>query len=83
MRYFRKEIEELQKRVKMERERYQMASKAENAVSAVPLFDVNDKFTLNKEDASYSLSIELQMSIDNILLQVKFFANFNLHLIST
>ena len=60
-----------------------MASKAENAVSAVPLFDVNDKFTLNKEDASYSLSIELQMSIDNILLQVKFFANFNLHLIST
>lgn len=66
----RKEIEELQRRVKTERETYQQASKADNAVSAVPIFDVNDKFTLNKEDASYTLCLELQMSIDNILLQV-------------
>ena len=39
-------------------------------MSALPRFAVNDKFTLNRDDASYTLSIEVQLPIDNILLQV-------------
>ena len=39
-------------------------------MSALPRFSVNDKFTLNRDDASYTLSIEVQLPIDNILLQV-------------
>ena len=30
-----------------------------------------DKFELNREDASYTLSLELHMPIDNVLLQVR------------
>ena len=36
----------------------------------MPHFSVNDKFVLNREDASYTLSLEVQMAIDNVLLQV-------------
>lgn len=34
---------------------------------------MNDKFVLNPTDASYSLSIEIQMPIENVLLQVSRF----------
>jgi Bardet-Biedl syndrome 7 protein len=67
---YRNEIEELQKRVIAERDRYQVTAQSEKAISAVPHFSVNDKFVLNKEDASYTLSLEVQMAIDNVLLQV-------------
>ena len=53
-----------------ERERYQVTAQTKNAISAVPHFSVNDKFVLNREDASYMLSMEVQMAIDNVLLQV-------------
>ena len=53
-----------------EREKYQQSAYSKTAVSAIPLFDINDKFVLNREDASYTLSLELQMPIDNVLLQV-------------
>ena len=53
-----------------ERERYQVTAQNKNAISAVPHFNVNDKFVLNREDASYMLSLEVQMAIDNVLLQV-------------
>ena len=53
-----------------ERDRYQQQAQSKKAISAVPLFNVNDKFVLNKEDASYTLSLEVQMPIDNVLLQV-------------
>lgn len=63
------EIEELQTRVAEERERYQQTAHSETAVSAVPPFNINDRFLLSHDDASYTLSIEVQMPIDTILLQ--------------
>lgn len=53
-----------------EREKYQQTATSKTAISAVPHFDINDKFVLNQEDASYTLSLELQLPIDNVLLQV-------------
>ncbi|CAH2300645.1 Bardet-Biedl syndrome 7 isoform X1 [Pelobates cultripes] len=65
----RSELEQLQFKVLQERERYQQSSQSSTAVSAVPVFSVNDKFTLNRDDASYSLILEVQMAIDNVLIQ--------------
>ena len=56
----------------LEREKYQVAAQKQNAISAVPHFNINDKFLLNQEDASYTLSLEVQMAIDNVLLQVRY-----------
>lgn len=67
---YRKEIEELQKQVLTERENYQVTAQSKKAISAVPHFNINHKFVLNREDASYTLILELQMAIDNVLLQV-------------
>lgn len=63
------EIDSLQARVLQEREKYHFAAMNDKAISAVPHFDVNDKFTLNRDDASYTLSIEVKAAIDNVLLQ--------------
>ena len=63
-------MEDLQQKVTDEREKYQQTAYSKTAVSAVPIFPINDKFVLNREDASYTLSLELQTPIDNILLQV-------------
>lgn len=63
------ELEELQQKVITEREKYQQTATSKTAISAVPHFDINDKFVLNREDASYTLSLELQLPIDNVLLQ--------------
>ncbi|CAI9589701.1 unnamed protein product [Staurois parvus] len=65
----RSELEQLQFKVVQEREKYQHSSQSTTAVSAVPVFSINDKFTLNKDDASYSLILEVQMAIDNVLIQ--------------
>ncbi|XP_070553841.1 BBSome complex member BBS7-like isoform X2 [Ptychodera flava] len=65
----RQELEELQRRVMTEREKYQSSSHSNKAMSAIPHFNINDKFSLNRDDASYTLSIEVQMAIDNVLLQ--------------
>ncbi|BFZ14686.1 hypothetical protein BsWGS_17726 [Bradybaena similaris] len=65
----RSELDDLQKKVSDEKDKYQQAAHSKTAVSAVPLFPVSDKFVLNKDDASYTLSLELQSPIDNILLQ--------------
>ncbi|NXS45280.1 BBS7 protein, partial [Balaeniceps rex] len=56
--------------VLQEREKYQQSSQSSTAVSSVPAFSVNDKFMLNKDDASYSLILEVQTAIDNVLVQV-------------
>lgn len=63
------EIEELQGMVLKEREKYQQTANSKTAVSTVPEFDINDRFQLNHGDASYTLSIEVLMPIDIILLQ--------------
>lgn len=66
----RNETEELEERISKERDKYQMtAQDNEFAVSAIPFVAINDKFYLNKEDASYSLCLEVQTSIDNVLIQ--------------
>lgn len=63
------EIEALQQKVIQEREHYQQTALSDTAVSAVPSFNINDRFFLSHSDASYTLSIEVQMPIDTILLQ--------------
>ncbi|XP_036407572.1 Bardet-Biedl syndrome 7 protein [Megalops cyprinoides] len=65
----RAELEQLQLKVLQEREKYQQTSQSSTAVSAVPVFSVNDKLTLCQDDASYSLTLEVQTAIDNLLLQ--------------
>ncbi|RXN26856.1 Bardet-Biedl syndrome 7 [Labeo rohita] len=65
----RAELEQLQAKVLQGREKYQQSSQSSTAVSAVPVFSINDKFTLCQDDASYSLTLEVQTAIDNLLLQ--------------
>ncbi|XP_018601717.1 BBSome complex member BBS7 [Scleropages formosus] len=65
----RAELEQLQLKVLQEREKYQQTSQSSTAVSAVPVFSINDKFTLCQDDASYSLTLEVQTAIDHLLLQ--------------
>uniref|UniRef100_A0A3B5Q1E5 Bardet-Biedl syndrome 7 n=1 Tax=Xiphophorus maculatus TaxID=8083 RepID=A0A3B5Q1E5_XIPMA len=63
------ELEQLQVKVLQGREQYQQSSQSSTAVSAVPVFSINDKFTLCQDDASYSLTLEVPTAIDNLLLQ--------------
>ncbi|XP_024919046.1 BBSome complex member BBS7 isoform X2 [Cynoglossus semilaevis] len=65
----RAELEQLQVKVLQGREQYQQTSQSSTAVSAVPTFSINDKFTLCQDDASYCLTLEVQTAIDNLLLQ--------------
>ncbi|XP_034454534.1 Bardet-Biedl syndrome 7 protein [Hippoglossus hippoglossus] len=65
----RAELDQLQVKVLQGREQYQQTSQSSTAVSAVPVFSINDKFTLCQDDASYSLTLEVQTAIDNLLLQ--------------
>ncbi|XP_012505851.1 PREDICTED: Bardet-Biedl syndrome 7 protein [Propithecus coquereli] len=65
----RSELEHLQYKVLQERENYQQCSQLSKAKSVVPSFSINDKFTLNKDDASYTLILEVQTAIDNVLIQ--------------
>ena len=39
--------------------KYQFTAHSANALSAIPQFAINDKFALNRDDASYTLSIEV------------------------
>ncbi len=66
----RAELEQLQVKVLQGREQYQQTSQSSTAVSAVPVLSINDKFSISQDDASYSLTIEVQTAIDNLLLQV-------------
>ena len=69
----RQEVESLETKVLQSRERYQEAIKSttdSHAVSALPLFPINDKFSLNQDEAWYTLAIEIQAPIDTIMLQV-------------
>ena len=59
-----------------EREKYQFTAHSDSALSAIPQFAINDKFALNRDDASYALTIEVQIPIDNVLLQVQLFLFF-------
>ncbi|ODM95967.1 Bardet-Biedl syndrome 7 protein [Orchesella cincta] len=64
------EIEELQAKVVQERDKYQSATQGnQGGYSAVPVFAMNEKFVLNREDASYLLTLEVESPIDTILIQ--------------
>ena len=66
----RNEVDELQKKLLTARERYQDAIKLNtNALSTIREFRVNDRFELNRDDATYNLTIESEIPIDNVLLQ--------------
>ncbi|XP_064481512.1 Bardet-Biedl syndrome 7 protein homolog [Ornithodoros turicata] len=66
----REEVEELEQKVARERENYQQSTYSEKGtLSAVPYFNINDSFVLNHNDASYTLSIEVQTAIDVVMLQ--------------
>lgn len=60
----------MQKKLLAARERYQDAIKSNtNALSTIREFRVNDRFELNRDDATYNLTIESEIPIDNVLLQ--------------
>ena len=67
-------MESLEARVSQAKERYQdtvySAKDSREMLSALPQFPVNDKFVLNQDEAWYTLSIELQVPIDTVMLQV-------------
>ncbi|CAG0915803.1 unnamed protein product [Notodromas monacha] len=64
------EIEELQEMVAVERKNYHSQTQgSEGVLSAVPTFFVKDQMILNREEASYVVSLEVQTPIDIILLQ--------------
>ena len=48
----------------------QARDKSDGTLAAVPMFQVNDKFLLNQDEAWYTLSIETQACLDMIVLQV-------------
>jgi Bardet-Biedl syndrome 7 protein len=64
------EIDEIEQRVNREREKYQAATQDKaDGLSAIPFISINDKMTLCREDAAYSLTLEVQTAIDNVLIQ--------------
>nr|XP_057920584.1 Bardet-Biedl syndrome 7 protein isoform X1 [Doryrhamphus excisus] len=65
----RLELEQLQVKVQQGREQHQQTLLSKTAVCVVPTFSINDKFILCQDDASYSLTLEVQTAIDNLLLQ--------------
>lgn len=73
----------MQQKVVAEREKYQYLAQSETAVSAVPHFSMNDRFALSRDDASYTLSIEVQNAIDTVLLQVNYGSSFRLLIVCT
>ena len=72
--YRRKEISSLESKISEAKERYQhtvfSAKDSSKTMSALPQFPINDKFVLNQDEAWYTLSVELQVPIDTIMLQV-------------
>jgi Bardet-Biedl syndrome 7 protein len=51
------------------RETYQSTLNNTDTLSQLKSFQINEKFELNRDDASYILSIEADVPIDNVLLQ--------------
>ena len=51
------------------RETYQATLSNNDTLSQLKSFQINEKFELNRDDASYMLTIEADVPIDNVLLQ--------------
>lgn len=69
---YREEVEELQRKVSRAKDAYRSLGQTpqpERTVSAVPALSVNESFVLSHADASYVLSVELQVPLEFLLLQ--------------
>lgn len=85
---FREEVEELERKLHIERDRLPMLGlltmdenlvETSGSAAAIPIpppFTVNDKFELNKELACYALTVELTLPIDYVLLQACVLGNY-------
>lgn len=51
------------------RDVYQSTLSNVHSLSQLKSFQVNHRFELNRDDASYTLSIEAEVPIDNVLIQ--------------
>ena len=73
IKHMKKEIEELRKKLKKDREVMQKAAGRQANIDLqakpAPEFPVNSKFTLDNRVAAYVLTVELQSSIDLIILR--------------
>jgi len=70
----RDEVEALELQVEQEREKHmdrtaKSLQQNNNVVTIAPEFHVNDRFILTPSDASYHLSIEVQTTIDHVVIQ--------------
>ena len=65
----KEEMDRLQNNVLKMRETYQQTLNNPKTLSQLKMFQINEKFELNRDDASYTLSIEAEVPIDNVLLQ--------------
>ena len=64
------EIKSMQSNLQREKEKFQqIANSKSGSYSAASAFSVNDKLVISREDASYVLALETQVSLDVILLQ--------------
>ena len=65
----KEEIDRIQNNVLKMRDTYQQTLNNSKTLSQLKMFQINEKFELNRDDASYTLSIEAEVPIDNVLLQ--------------
>ncbi|XP_055316781.1 Bardet-Biedl syndrome 7 protein homolog [Sitodiplosis mosellana] len=66
----KEEIRDLEMKVQRERERYKLSTQTlSGGYSAIPMMPINSALSLSKEDASYSLTIEIPAPIEFVLLQ--------------
>lgn len=63
------ELDELQQKVSIEKEKFHQTVQEKGGVCAAIPLNINDKFCLCQDDASYLLSIETLTAIDHVLLQ--------------
>ena len=69
MNRLREELDRMQNQVLRMRETYQTTLSNKKAYTQLRAFQINYKFELNKDDASYTLAIDTEVPIDNVLLQ--------------
>ena len=67
--FLRTEIDDLKAKVITLRDIYAVSLVQSTELTALKSFNITDKFDLNRDDASYTLSISSDVPIDNILLQ--------------
>ena len=65
----KEDIDRIQNDVLKSRDTYQQTLNNSKTLSQLKMFQINEKFELNRDDASYTLSIEAEVPIDNVLLQ--------------